>query len=328
MADNVSLPSTLEISGSPPVLMVQRQGGDPAELQSAELTLTPSTPTLEWQFSCSGPDGPCNVAPPVSPPISLDGPSVCVGHKIIFGCGPPLNLGTYPGDSREWQAVTDDQAMTSVQGFVHESYRGPHDNILSHSYCDSTGLPPPDCKSDWNIYLRPIAPFNSVLAGSAPFLEIEYEEYYAHALEAGWGWPLQGDVLFAAGRWIVDCGHCDFHTEIHPPAVMVFSRTIQHLGRPATDAVIWVNGFYTGADVNFQVEAPPKPAPNANLVLEKPTDVTAALGLTLQLSWKAHAVSGHFSAPLRQMLIDANTGQMFWQTLRGYQGEWILYWDQ
>lgn len=324
MADNVSLPSTLEISGSPPVLLVQRQGGDPADLQNAGLTLTQSTPTLEWQFSCSRPDGPCNVAPPISPPISLDALAVCAGPNVVVGCGPPLWTGTYPGDSREWVAVTDDQAETFVSGYVQESHPTDIDNPLSHEHVG----PPVTFVSDWEIHLWPLGPFRSLMSSGKPYLKIEYEEYYAHALEAGWGWPLPGDLLFAAGRWIVDCGHCDFHAEIHPPAVMVFSRTIQHLGRPATDAVIWVNGFYTGAEVNIAVEAPPRPAPNANLVLEKPTDATAALGLNLQLSWDAHAVRGRFSAPLRQMSIDSNTGEMFWQDLRGYQGEWILYWDQ
>lgn len=33
--------------------------------------------------------------------------------------------------------------------------------------------------------------------------------------------PAEGDRIAVFGRWIVDCGHCDFHTEIHPPLILV-----------------------------------------------------------------------------------------------------------
>jgi hypothetical protein len=45
--------------------------------------------------------------------------------------------------------------------------------------------------------------------------------------------PANGDAIAAVGRWIIDCGHGDFHTEIHPPAVLAFahregSATVAH----------------------------------------------------------------------------------------------------
>jgi hypothetical protein len=36
--------------------------------------------------------------------------------------------------------------------------------------------------------------------------------------------PANGDTISAAGRWIVDCGHGDFHTEVHPPAFLSFAH--------------------------------------------------------------------------------------------------------
>ena len=310
-ADNISLPSTLEISGSPPVLYIQRQGGDLTDLQKAGLPLAQSTATLESQFACSGPDGPCNVALPVAPPTLSNAAALC-GNT------------TYPLGPREWVAVTNDQALTFATGFVLESHPSGLDNPLSHEFYGG----PPDFQSDWDLKLLPLVPFQFTVPTGNPDLKSEYEEYYAHALEAGWGWPLVGDLLSVSGRWIIDCGHSDYHTELHPPAAIIFARTIQHLGRPATDAVIWVTGFYSGAPITLVVEAPPKSAPNAALVLEKPTDATAGLGLNLQVVWNPHSVSAEFSALLRQMAVDSATGEMHWQDLRGYQGEWILYWDQ
>jgi hypothetical protein len=45
--------------------------------------------------------------------------------------------------------------------------------------------------------------------------------------------PANGDTIAAYGRWIIDCGHGDFHTEIHPPALLSFahqqgSATVAH----------------------------------------------------------------------------------------------------
>src|SRR5262249_39904931 len=34
----------------------------------------------------------------------------------------------------------------------------------------------------------------------------------------------EGDRVAVFGRWIADCGHTDFHTEIHPPLVLVTAR--------------------------------------------------------------------------------------------------------
>src|SRR5439155_5315974 len=29
-----------------------------------------------------------------------------------------------------------------------------------------------------------------------------------------------GDLLIAMGRWIIDCGHTDYASEIHPPSIL------------------------------------------------------------------------------------------------------------
>ncbi len=36
--------------------------------------------------------------------------------------------------------------------------------------------------------------------------------------------PNEGDRVIAYGPWVVDCGHDDFHTEIHPPSVFAFAH--------------------------------------------------------------------------------------------------------
>lgn len=42
-----------------------------------------------------------------------------------------------------------------------------------------------------------------------------------------------GDRVAIYGRWIVDAGHDDFHTEIHPPLLMARARPVNEQGSPA-----------------------------------------------------------------------------------------------
>lgn len=46
--------------------------------------------------------------------------------------------------------------------------------------------------------------------------------------------PADGDRVAVYGRWIVDAGHPDFHTEIHPPLLMARARSIDSSGNPVT----------------------------------------------------------------------------------------------
>jgi hypothetical protein len=49
------------------------------------------------------------------------------------------------------------------------------------------------------------------------------------------GYVRKGDRVAMFGRWIVDCGHDDFHSEMHPPLLMAFGRQgFGSSGQPAT----------------------------------------------------------------------------------------------
>jgi len=52
--------------------------------------------------------------------------------------------------------------------------------------------------------------------------------------------PQEGDRITTFGHWIIDCGHNDFHTEIHPPTLVAFS----HQEGSATLAHTWYNPYY------------------------------------------------------------------------------------
>lgn len=52
--------------------------------------------------------------------------------------------------------------------------------------------------------------------------------------------PVNGDRVAVFGRWIIDAGHQPFHTEIHPPLLMAYARTLDSHGNtvaPSIDAI-------------------------------------------------------------------------------------------
>ena len=86
------------------------------------------------------------------------------------------------------------------------------------------------------------------------YIKIEYEDYYAQAYYVQTWWPRVGDLAVAAGRWIVDCGHSPYWTEIHPPSILALMRTTTHNNRQATYAQVWVNGWYSGSPVELVID--------------------------------------------------------------------------
>jgi hypothetical protein len=320
------LPSTLEIRGFPPVLWLERQGGD----LSWESVL-PKGPkqflaTLWESFPCSNPNGPCSVDPePSATPSPIPNPSSFCGGT------------NYPWGPPEWQAILGNYISTPIFGVAHDSKMAGVDNPLTHeNIYDCTAKV--DCPSDWNVEIFPIgpqrgiAPYTSILAENT-YVELEYEEYYFQAAGVVLDWPQVGDLFFAAGRWIIDCGHTPYRTELHPVFMFAKMKTQNFQGQTATRADIWVNGWYPGDPIEFDLFPPPRPSPNAQLTLVKPADADAALGVSVDFSWQPpgliipNSVHVRFSAPLRQNTVNGD-GEMFWEPLRGYYGQWFLFWGQ
>ena len=57
----------------------------------------------------------------------------------------------------------------------------------------------------------------------------------------------KGDRVAMFGRWITDCGHPDFHTEIHPPLLTAFGReTTGSGGQPVTSTEVISRPYLVG----------------------------------------------------------------------------------
>ncbi len=319
------LPSTLEIRGSPPVLWVERHGGDLSDLFLDGPVAYPRVPTLWLQFPCQGLLGPCPVSPPTSgPPIEDAGKRFCKGTTYPFPAfegDPPV---PQPGPP-EWQAIVGDHVITPLLGIVRNSHMAGQDNPLTHEYYAG----PEDLfASDWNVSVRPLHPFRSMVAENT-YVEVEYEAYfYFHtpALLLFYE-PFENDLYFTGGRWIIDCGHTPYRSEIHPPFVTAHMKTGSLYGRPATEAVVWVNGFYTGDPISFDIFPPPRPSPDSVLVITKPVDADAAynIGVTFSTPDSTRVRVAFTAAPRQVEITDA--GEMKWESGQGYAGQWIVGWS-
>jgi hypothetical protein len=306
--------STLEIRGSPPLLYVERVGEG---LDGVGLTPNGNSATVYRTFPCEGGNlGPCGVKKPE------------YDRQLRERCN-----GTYPfTSSTEWQGLTGIYVHTPVVGWVHSSRLACKDNPATHDHpttnnsprCSVADITP----SDWNVSVRPMAGFGSRTTTEQTYMEIEFEAYYAGSFFAEEGWPIAGDLVFTSGRWILDCAVAHgVKAEIHPPYLMSHSRMRKRPdGLLETLTEIWVTGHYPGSAIDVDIWPPPRPSPNAFLTLTKPTDATAALGVTVALTTSFSGARVRFTAPFRNVLI-AESGKMDWMTGRGYEGEWTVGWS-
>lgn len=340
-----------------------------------------------WEsFPCSEELGTCPVgAEPQFPPqnISNAGSLVCGGNTYTPGMEfiypgeweavlpkhdftPPIFRGITPDGNYiaipVFGAVRESHISTSDNGFTHETHYGscPWDP-LQGTWINA------DCGSDYNVDIRPIGPQCGAQSANAPkqcasgfpypslfgqdnteTLNIEYEQDYATAAHNFLGAPWTGDLIYATGRWIVDCGHDSFRTELHPlfsyarmktaffelnPFTGVEENLFGNL--PTTRVAIWINGWYPGFnEIEFDAFPPPRPSPDAVLHVIKPLDNAPGgyreaedvnLNYTFEPLGSANHVHLFFSSPLRENTV-TYAGEMMFDSGRQYWGKWYLYW--
>ena len=140
----------------------------------------------------------------------------------------------------EWKQVLapdeeyDQFSLVGASGWVINNGPSPADFPFNHPF-----------GGDWEFWLAPDASFTGLLApgNSGPDSDIVNSIVRANALGISvpqgvlgveWDSSLvpesfqnevhEGDRVATLGRWIVDCGHADFHTEIHPPLLMAVAN--------------------------------------------------------------------------------------------------------
>lgn len=166
-----------------------------------------------------------------------DWPKRLVGGKTF------LSVGAHKYD---WVSVLDpdseyDQPLTGLSGTALKPRVSPSDNPFLHPF-----------GNDFEFFIAPDTPYYDLLAPK--MTDKAYEDATTHAndtynlnvpgvigMEMDGGLvPTQfrakeGDRVAVWGRWIVDSGHDDYHTEIHPPLLMATARGSRSAQQAARD---------------------------------------------------------------------------------------------
>jgi hypothetical protein len=140
-----------------------------------------------------------------------------------------------------------------------------------------------NCRSDWNLHTRPLPTagdwqyqsngnYEVLTPTIEPEFEVEFEAAYAKDYFKNF-LPMPNDLVTIHGRHIVDCGHCPFKAEIHPPDLILDTRSnlsandgFIELDTKITEAYLWGNGFLPfGVPLTVNVFAPPRPSPTARM---------------------------------------------------------------
>jgi hypothetical protein len=380
------LPSTMEIRGSPPTLWMERQLGawfQGPGILSGTFVLSAfdkerhkSAATLWEDFDCNGNNlGPCTVDPePDFPPPNLPdaGIQFCGGDTYFPGSNDPPEWKTGPaGDFVAlpvFGAVLDAHMADIDNGFTHETHNANCPYLGLGLAIGAVLQPPPvalgeyvvaeeyglTCVSDFEFFVRPIGPITKPAGVASLFgksnvdrIKTEYEIAYAAAAHNFLGAPATGDLVHMTGRWIIDCGHDTFKSELHPlfsfarmKTVISETNTFTGLeddlfgGKPATRVAIWVSGWYPGGDNNpieFNAFPPPRPSPNSILHVNKPVDSDAAQDVNVEFNFRPVGAASHvdlrFTSAFRQNPV-TSLGEMKFLPGREYWGIWYLYWDE
>jgi len=196
------------------------------------------------------------------------------------------------------------------QGFFPPQQNSASQGNLS-TRCDPTDALPcplhlPGCVSpctavnsyadDWIVFVNP-DPDYAFLLGSNPgapitddrdsvYAQGNYDEEHKGNLEneieewllPGGFRPEPGDRIDMRGRLITDCGHDDWHIELHPIELVVSQHEQPNpaaLGGWESLARVVVTGEWNGAALSFDLWPPARPSSNARLVVQiEPVDPT------------------------------------------------------
>jgi hypothetical protein len=366
------LPSTLEIRHSPPTLYMERQLGPwfhGAFAQTPfDIDRHKSPATLWESFPCANNLGPCTVEDePEFPPPNMEdaGDRFCNGITYF----PTLEGATLPnGDvvPAEWESIRGQYDVTPVYGAIISAHMTDIDNGFTHETHNGNcpyfpniaqAISTVTCVSDFEFFVRPIgpqfdtSPLPSLFGKSnTDRIKTEYEVAFAALAHNFLGNPAVGDLVHTTGRWIIDCGHSTYKSELHPIFSYAKMKTVisetngftkleddLFNGKPATRVAIWVNGWFPGGDNNaieFDAFPPPRPSPDAALHVVKPVDnaeggFTAAKDVTMEFQLlppgTANRVHLKFTSPRRENTV-TDAGEMKFQSGRQYWGIWYLYW--
>ena len=152
------------------------------------------------------------------------------------------------------------------------------EGVVRRSAVTHTDFPTNHETHDWNYFVKLDPQYNFMNS------DANHEEGGERWMEMEWEtgqfdmkfWPIEEDRTWTTGRWIFDCGHPPYRTEIHPPKLAAFTRRSPHIFQGDTapsltnKVFIYANPqggyFYDGIRGVYEFDVPMPPRPSATAV--------------------------------------------------------------
>ncbi len=207
-------------------------------------------PTLSWTGTSTagnGAAGPIDVA-------TVCGSSTDT-YLLELRHHPPTDLKVV----QEWADVTPGGRQVLVSGTVASVHLGPGDLPIDHPLGDdlsmdvrvdpafagfsqklgraATDVKPGDMHVEISSGFIPHVPRPS--SATPGQLWPDLSNYNMTGFQPGFAHPAIGDPVVVAGRYIVDCGHPDYHTELHPISFLAWA----HQTGSTTVVRFYTNGY-------------------------------------------------------------------------------------
>ena len=192
-------------------------------------------------------------------PAPIDVTTVCGSNAATFLAEalhtPPPQLKVMD----EWADVVPGGKQLLVSGTVTTVHLGPGDLPIDHPFGDDLsmdvkvgpafaafsqklGASPTDVKNGWfhveisSGYI-PHVPRPSNPSATQTWRQLS--DFNLTGFQPGFDHPAIGDPVVVGGRYIVDCGHPDYHTELHPISFLAWA----HQDGAATVVHVYENGY-------------------------------------------------------------------------------------
>jgi hypothetical protein len=265
-----------------------------------------------------------NTTVPYAQGPSLTVPDMNVYHGIVIdsalsGGDNPFNHAycLYPSDD-SWTGLLED--FVSGLACIVNSYGSDVAGCVGSQYAPGITW----CRSDWDTHARPLPTLNdwNFLGYTNVYndgnkesngtykaqLEIEFEQAFGFDyLKNFEPWP--GDLITVHGRQVIDCVHCPYHSEIHPPDIVAVSRSdvFLHPFSNTTDPNVRVTQGYLWANAFLQNPGGVITSPRITINPPPRTSATALL-YVYQQEKNYYQVSGGVGPQFNT----ANDGEQVW----------------
>lgn len=201
-----------------------------------------------------------------------------------------------------------------------------------------------DLGNDWIVYVKPDPPYRFMLVGDALKLGAKNRGNFDDELRGTieneieqWLVPVgfrpePGDRIFMSGRWIIDCGHDDWHAELHPFESYVSThRESREEALGGTEAVstVVVTGAWPGGVVEFDLWPPSRPSHEAALTWAHDTPIATELLVEHELQPQENPNHLHFrvrsTAPWAPLLTK-DLNDVYYNVTRRLVARYRLWW--